>query len=130
MRAETIAYLQSQNLGGMTLSQDLPFDDSGVPLYLKNVRTVYVDQKQIANAPIVQTLGGVNINNEETSVIVYFALDAKNLITTYGTVVETIKAVKDSISLDGVHTRVAAVDTEYENDLLITQITITLTRIN
>jgi hypothetical protein len=130
MRTEVINYLKTQNLNGLATSTDLPFDDSGVPLYTKNVKRIYVDNEQRTSEPFIQTLGGVNINNEATSVTIYFALDAKNLITSYDTVVNTVKGVKDITTVEGVHTRNAAVETEYLNDLLITQVTITFTRIS
>jgi len=130
MRTEVLDYLKTQNIGGLAISTDLPFDDSGVPLYTKNVKRIYVDREQRTSDPIIQTLGGVNINNEETSVTIFFALDAKTLLSTYDTVVSNIKGVKDITTVAGVHTRNASVETEYLNDLLITQITITFTRIS
>jgi biopolymer transport protein ExbD len=129
MRTEVINYLKTQNLGSIAVSSDLPFDDSGVPLYTKNAKKVYVDNRQITTDPLVQTLGGVNILNESHSVDIFFAVDAKTLITNYDTVVNTIRTVKDNVTLNGAHTRTADVATEYVNDLLITQITITLTKI-
>jgi len=129
MRADIITYLKTQNLGSLSMTDNLPFDDSGVPLYLKNAKKVYVNTDQIASEPIVQTLRGVNINNEATSVDIYFSVDAKTLITNYDTIVSTIRQVKDNVSIDGVHTRTAEVATEYVNDLLITTVTITLTKI-
>jgi hypothetical protein len=129
MRDDILTYLKTQSLGSLSISDNLPFDDSGVPLYLKNAKKVYVNADQVTSEPIVQTLGGVNINNEATSVDIYFAVDAKTLITNYNTIVTTIKEVKDNVSIDAVHTRTAEVATEYVNDLLITTITITLTKI-
>jgi hypothetical protein len=130
MRTEVIDYLKTQNLGGLATSTDLPFDDSGVPLYTKNVKRIYVDREQKNSEPLVQTLGGVNINNEATSVTISFATDAKTPLSSYDTVVSNIKGVKDITTVEGVHTRNATVETEYLNDLLITQITITFTRIS
>lgn len=129
MRTQVLDYLKTQNLGSLSVTNDLPFDDSGVPLYTKNVKKAYVDTTQVTSEPIIQTLNGVNINNENSSVAIYFALDAKTLITNYDTVVNTIKTVKDSVNIDGIHTRSAEVTTEYINDLLITEIIITLTKI-
>jgi|TARA_B110000977_G_scaffold143597_1_gene182340 hypothetical protein len=129
MRSETLTYLKTQNLGSLSISNDLPFDDSGSPLYLKNVKKVYVDSDQVSSDPIIQTLGGVNISNEATSVSVYFTVDAKTLITNYDTIVSTIKGVKDNVNIDGVHTRSSEISTEYVDDLLVTSVIITLTKI-
>lgn len=129
MRTDVINYLKTQTLSGLSISTDLPFDDSGVPLYTKNVKTVYVNSEQVTSEPIIQTLSGVNINNEATSVTIYFTVDAKTLITNYDSIVNILKSVKDNVSIDGVNNRTAEVATEYVNDLLITQTTITLTKI-
>jgi hypothetical protein len=129
MRTQILAYLKTQNLGTLAISNDLPFDDSGVALYTKNVKKVYVDQQQVSNEPVLQTLGGVNINNQAASVTIYFAIDAKNLVPNYDTIVSTLQAVKDNVSIPNVHTRSADVSTEYVDDLLITTTTITLTKI-
>ena len=129
MREEVITYLKTQSLGSLDLSENLPFDDSGVPLYLKNVKKVYVNSDQVAVDPIISTLNGVNISNEATSVTIYFAVDAKTLIKNYDTIVSTLRGVKDNVSIDGIHNRIAEVATEYVDDLLITQTTITLTKI-
>lgn len=129
MRSDVLAYLKTVNLGSLSITNDLPFDDSDTPLYLKNAKKVYVDAEQVSSEPVVQTLGGVNISNESTSVSIYFTVDAKTLITNYDTIVSTLRSVKDNVNIDGVHTRVSDVSTEYVNDLLVTQTTITLTKI-
>lgn len=129
MRTEVIDYLKTQNLGGLAISNDLPFDDSGVPLYTKNVKRIYVDRVQYSSEPVIQTLSGHTINNEQTSVTIFFVLDAKTLLASYESVISIITRVKDITTVQGVHTRNATVETEYLNDLLVTQITITFTRI-
>lgn len=129
MRSEVLTYLKTQNLGSLAISNDLPFDDSGVPLYIKNVKKVYVGVDQVSVEPFIQTLGGVNISNEATSVTIYFAVDAKTLITNYDTIVSTLRGVKDNVSIDGIHSRTATVETEFVDDLLVTQTIITLTKI-
>ena len=129
MRSDVLAYLKTVNLGSLSITNDLPFDDSGVALYLKNAKKVYVETDQVTSEPVVQTLGGVNISNESTSVSIYFTVDAKTLITNYDTIVSTLRSVKDNVNIDGVHTRTSEVSTEFVDDLLVTQTTITLTKI-
>lgn len=130
MRTEVVDYLKTQNLGGLAISNDLPFDDSGVPLYIKNVKRIYVDKEQRTSNPVIQTLGGVNINNLESTVTIYFAVDAKTQLSTYDTVISTLQGVKDITTVQGVHTRNATIETEYVDDLLITQVAITFISIN
>lgn len=129
MRSQVIEYLKRQNLGGLALSSDLPFTDSGVSLYLQNARTVYVDAEQATTDPVFQTLGAHQISNEVISTSVYFTVDSKTQFPNYDDVVKTIKSTKDNIALEGVTQRDTAVSTEYEQDLLVTTVDITLTRL-
>lgn len=130
MRDDIINYVKSLNLNSVTVTTDLPFDDSGVALYLKNVKKIYIDREQITSEPIVQTLDAVTINNTTTSVSLYFTIDAKQVLSNYTDIVNGLKAAKDVTSFAGVNNRTAEVATEYLNDLLVTTVTITLTRIN
>lgn len=120
MRQELLDYIKGLNLTSLAVSNDLPFADGGVPLYLKNARTVYVDRPQVTSDPFIQTLGGVTIANETTSIAVYFTLDAKQLISNYETIITSLKAGKDITTISGVNRRECDISTEYEGDLLIT----------
>ena len=47
MRTEIIDYLGTLNLGTYKVASELPFDDNGQPLYIKNVKRIYVDTDEI-----------------------------------------------------------------------------------
>lgn len=130
MRTQVIDKIKSLAISGINLSNELPYDESGVPLYVKNPKTLYVDRTQYESAPIVQTLGGVNINNTTTSVIVYLAVDAKNPLAQLDTIIESLRGLEDTIVLDGTHTRESTVSTNYEDDMLVVNVEYRLTRIN
>lgn len=130
MRAQVLDSIKALALNGINVSNELPYDESGVPLYLKNARTLYVDRTQYESVPVVQTLGGVNINNTTTSVSVYLTVDAKNPQTQLDTIIDSLRGIEDTISIDGVHTRESTVSTDYEGDLLIVTVDYRLTRIN
>lgn len=129
MRTEIVDYLLGENLGSFTVSQELPWDDNGQGLYLKNVKRVYVDLEQITNESFIATLGSLNIQSEVTSVTIYFASDAKQLPSNYGDVVEILKAAKNLTTIDGVFRRDAQVQTTFENDLQVTQVEIRFTKL-
>jgi len=129
MREQIIEYLKRQNLGGLGLSTDLPFSDSGVSLYLQKPKTVYVDIAQTELEPILQTLGSHTISNEVQTASCFFTVDAKLQLPQYADIVNAIKGAKDAVDIGGVSNRDATTSTSYETDLLVTQIDIILTKL-
>lgn len=130
MRTQVIDAIKGLAISGVNLSAELPFNESGVPMYLKNPKTLYVDRTQYTSVPIVQTLNGTNINNTTTSVTVYLAVDAKNPQAQLDTIIDSLRGLEDTIVLDGTHTRESTVSTDYSGDLLVVTVAYNLTRIN
>jgi biopolymer transport protein ExbD len=130
MRTQVVDRIKSLALNGVSLSAELPYDESGAAIYIKNPKTLYVDRTQYETVPLIQALNGLNINNTTTSVSVYLAVDAKNPLTQLDSIIQSLRDVTSSIELDGTHTRESTVSTEYENDLLIVNVEYRLTRIN
>jgi len=129
MREDIITYVKTLALGGFSLSSELPSDASGMPLYLKNPKQLYVDLDQITEEPIVQTLGGFNLNNEATTVSLYFTADAKQLPANYQSMVNSLRLGKDIVPAQGYTNRTVNVQTEYEEDMLLTRIDYTFSKI-
>lgn len=129
MRQEVIDYINSLALGGYLLTEETPWSDNEVPLYIKNLKKIYVDNTEYVNVPIIQTLGSLSINNEEMVTSIYFANDAKTIPANYDDLVSDLKATKD-ISIDGVRSREANVAVSYENDIMITEIEIRLGKLS
>lgn len=129
MRQEVLDYIKTLDIGNLAISTDLPFDDSGVPLYLKNVKRVYVDSPSTENETFAQTLGGHSYGNETTSIQIYFAVDAKNILVNYDDIVSTLKTVAAITTINGINRREVDVATEYVNDILVTTLDVRLTRI-
>ena len=122
MRASVIDYLQSLSLGSFIVSSELPFSESGVPLYIKNLKKIYVDVDQSTSESLIRTLSGVNITRDTVAVTVYLANDAKSLTPNYDEVVGLIRAAKDILPTAGFSSREVDVQTSFEADKLITQI--------
>lgn len=129
MRQDIINYLSAQNLGTYRVSTELPFDDNGTPLYLKNVKRIYVDSDDTSQDAIIATLDGVNIERETTTIRVYFASDAKNLPSNYDTVVNAVKLSRDVTTISGVSSRTSSVTKTYEQDLLVSEFEIQFTKL-
>jgi hypothetical protein len=129
MRSEVLTYLKTINLGTYTLSDELPRDESGTPLFLKNPRRLYVDQTQHEQTPLLRTLNGTFVNLNTQTVTVVFSNDAKQLPANYDALVELVRAA-DAIETDqGFNDRNSEVLTDIDQDLLVTTVTLTYTKI-
>jgi hypothetical protein len=128
MRQEVIDYCQTISLGGFTVSSEIPFDDSGTPLYLKNVKRIYVDLPQYVTDRFLTALDGLSISNELTTVRLYFSADAKSLPANYDALVSDLRLARN-ITLDGVYRREVDVSTDFEQDMLVTELELKFTKL-
>ena len=123
MRTDVIDYLQTQNFGTFIVSTELPFSESGTPLYIKNLKKIYVDVDQSTSESLIRTLSGVNITRDTITVVVYFANDAKTIPPNYDDVVELVRSAKDILpTTSGFTSREVDVSTSFDTDKLITEI--------
>jgi len=129
MRTELLAYVQALNLGTVTVSTELPWTDNNIPLYLKNLRKIYIDIDNVTAEPFIQSLNGVNISNEITSVKLYFACDAKNLLPNYDDIITTLKAARNITTITAVQRREIDVASTVENDVLVTELEYRFTKL-
>ena len=124
MRQQVLDYIRTLPLGGFKLSSEAPYDSSGVELYVKNPKTIYVNFAQTTSDPFIQTLDGLNISNETTTVSVYFSTDAKLVPSNYDTLVQQLKGAKNIDTISGINRREVDVSTEYVNDLVVSTVDI------
>jgi hypothetical protein len=129
MRTEILDYINTLNLGSFLVSQELPWEESGTSLYLRNLKKIYVDAPQYQNETLITALNGLNINNETSIVRILFACDAKQTPANYDTVVTDLKSAKDITTIEGVRSRQCDVTTDIENDALVTTLEIRFTKI-
>jgi hypothetical protein len=129
MRQEVLDYINTLALGGYLLTEESPWSDNEVPLYIKNLKKIYVDNTEYVSGPIVTALNGLNINNEQMITSIYFANDAKTIPANYDDLIADLKLARN-IDIDGVRTREADVTVSYENDVMITEIEIRLGKLS
>jgi hypothetical protein len=122
MRQEVLEYIQSLDIGGFNVSNELPWSESGTELYVKNLKKIYVDIDQIQVDPQILTLDGTNINNEITIIRIFLANDAKQVPANYSDVVNELKTAKDIEAAQGFNRREFQVSTDIQADRLITTI--------
>jgi|TARA_B110000977_G_scaffold28951_1_gene37414 hypothetical protein len=129
MREDILSYIKTLSLGSFTVSDELPRDDSGMALYLKNPKKLYVDIGQVEATPLIQTLSGFDVHTESTTVSVYFTADAKTLPANYSSLTQSLRLGKDIQQAKGFNNRSVDVQTEYDADMLITRIDYTFSKI-
>jgi hypothetical protein len=129
MRREVLDYIRGLNLGSYSVSDEVPRDESGTPLYIKNPKRIYVDVDQYSETPLVSTLSGLNIHTYSQTVTVVFSNDAKLLPNNYDALIGQLIFAKDINTEAGFNSREAVVTTNIQSDLLVSQIEITYTRI-
>lgn len=129
MREQILDYLQSQNLGTFIVSREQPWSENGVPLYIKNLKKIYVSQDSVENVPLLVTLDGLDIPSEVTTVTVYLACDAKQTSPNLDQVIAGIRTAKNITTISGVNRRECSVTSSYENDVLVTELEFRFTKL-
>ena len=110
------------NLSGhsnISISQELPFDSGGIPLYDKNMNVVYVDEQDKVVEQLYRTLDQGNVNQTTTTVNAYLSTDAKNQFADINTVVSNLLIARNVI------TNVTESDSDYETEITDDRITYT-----
>lgn len=129
MRTQLLDYIQTLDLGGFNASQELPWEESGLELYIKNLKKIYVDADQFTVEPVITALDGLSIYNEVTIVRVFFANDAKQIPPNYSELVSQLRSGKDIEAAQGFRRRECTVDTSVQADRLVTELEFRFTKI-
>ena len=110
------------NLSGqsnISISEELPFDSGGTPLYEKNPNVVYVDEEQLNVEQLYRTLDQGNVNQTTTTVNAYLSTDAKNQFNDINTVVANLLIARNVV------TNVTDSNSDYETEITDDVITYT-----
>jgi hypothetical protein len=129
IRDDLLSCLTTESLGSFGLSTELPFSNSGIVLYQKNPKKVYVDKDLKLVEPFVVTFE-TTINQTTTTVDVFFSNDAKTLPADYDATRETIESFINTYALDGLMNATVETTTEYVNDLIVTKIQFKFVKFN
>lgn len=128
MRTELVNYLKGLKLTHFRVSDELPFSNSGVPMFTKNSKVFYVDRPQQVTENLVTTLNGSLIDQSTTTVRVFLTTDAKQLPLTYDAMVQSVRAGRDSLKA-GFHRAECDVTSSYDDDLLQTEFEFRFTKL-
>tara|TARA_R110002020_G_scaffold77940_1_gene196426 strand:- start:737 stop:1162 length:426 start_codon:yes stop_codon:yes gene_type:complete len=105
-------------------ASELPFTASGEPLYVKNMRVVYVGEEEEAKVQLYRTLDQGDVYQTETTVQAFLTEDAKNINANNPTVIENMLNAKSVVNTaNGFNVQVA--DSGYEQEIEDDHITYT-----
>jgi hypothetical protein len=119
MRAELLSYLTTAtSTATVKCVSELPWNTAGEPLYLKNMKKMYLDQTQRVETTLIPTLDGNDVFQHDLLVTGYFAVDAKNEPTGLSQAITTILSAKDKTGITNFGVE-SDYTTEIQDDVII-----------
>lgn len=100
-----------------SLSTELPFVAGGTALFLKNMKTVYVDEAQTEVNEYIRTLDKRDVDYDDTTIRAYVAVDAKNKPSQTNSMLVAIEAAKSAIA--PVINSDTVLTTEIQDDVIV-----------
>jgi|DEB0MinimDraft_3_1074331.scaffolds.fasta_scaffold18575_3 hypothetical protein len=98
------------------VSSELPFTVSGDALYLKNKKTVYLDEQEDSKVQLYRTLDQGEVYQTETFLQVYLTTDAKNQPSDIDSVVNAILDAKSAVT--GTQINESSYESDIEDDMI------------
>jgi hypothetical protein len=101
MRTELLAAITTaiSTLTQFAVSQELPWEQNGNPLYIKNMKKVYVDRPNQEQTTLIPTLNGNEVFQNDLISEVYVAVDAKNPPSQLDALITQILSAKSTINV-------------------------------
>ena len=112
-RLQTVIASYSQ----FSVSSELPFVAGGTPLHIKNMKTLYLDEQQDEISGFIITLDKRDIDQTDTTIRAYVAVDAKNKPSQTDSMLSAIQAARTVIA--PVVGADATLTTEIQDDIIV-----------
>jgi hypothetical protein len=119
MRTLLLTYLTANLTGSIKTSQELPFDQGGNALYLKNMKRVYLGEPTKEQATLVPLLSEDDICQTITTVQGYLAMDAKNRNADLDSALATMATAKLVNTITDSFRKEFDYTTTIDNDILL-----------
>lgn len=84
---------------GFSVSSNLPWEQGGNPLYLKNMKTLYFDSDHQEETILIPTLTGPEVARDDIICRAYLAVDAKSPPTQLDNFVQSVLGTKSSTGI-------------------------------
>jgi|TARA_R110000868_G_scaffold305702_1_gene566722 hypothetical protein len=99
MRQQLLDYLKTNLTGTIKVSEEQPYNEKGVDLFIKNPRRVYLEEPFVESSVILNTLDQTNVVSERiTHVLGHLAVDAKNRNTDLDAALIILANAKNAIT--------------------------------
>lgn len=130
MRQELLTYLKANVASTFKVSDELPWSTSGMSLYNKNFKCIYLDQEQEELVDLIPSIGGA-VQNRIVRVNGYLTVDAKNAATQIDSVITTIRTATNSAQgLSDFYTKTFNLNTELADDKITYSFEYVYTKLN
>lgn len=121
MRSQLVTYLSTAlTNAAIKCASELPWTDGPTPLYMKNMKKLYIDRDEQLERVLYPVLSpGNDISEIENIVRAYFSVDAKNQPNGLDSAISLIVGAKDVNTITSVVGRLCDYEVSYEGDVLI-----------
>jgi hypothetical protein len=120
MRAELLTALTTGLANtGIGVSSELPWTSGNEPLYLKNMKRLYLGSEQRVDEDLIPILNGNNVKRRQLIVRGYLAIDAKNQPAGINNALDAIKLARDATVFGQSYERFVEYTTEITGDVTI-----------
>jgi hypothetical protein len=101
MRTQLLSAITTavSTLTQFAVSQELPWEQNGTPLFRKNMKKIYVDRARQEETTLIPTLNGGEVFQDDLIAEVYVAVDAKNTPSQLDTLITKILGAKSTINV-------------------------------
>ena len=101
MRTELLSAITTaiSTLTQFAVSQELPWEQNGTPLYRKNMKKVYVDNARVEQTTLIPTLNGGEVFQNDLITEVYLSVDAKNPPSQLDSAITKILGTKSTVNV-------------------------------
>jgi hypothetical protein len=123
MRSQLLAALTTATatLSQFSVSQELPWESNGQPLYLRNLRKLYVDETRLEQTVLIPVLSPDPDVMQNTLITqVFVAMDAKNPPSQLNQLINQVLAARKQVNVVNFGTESDYVTETQEDRLLLT----------
>ena len=101
MRTQLLSAITTaiSTLTQFAVSQELPWEQNGTPLFTKNMKKVYVDRERMEQSTLIPTLNGGEVFQNDLICEVYVACDAKNTPSQIDNLISKVLSAKNSTGI-------------------------------
>ena len=106
MRSQLLAAITTatSTLTQFAVSQELPWDQNGQPLFRKNMKRVYVDHDYSEETTLFPTLDNQNVLTDRRISNAWVCVDAKNPPTQLDQLIAAVLSCRDRTGIDNFQT--------------------------